>query len=159
LASLALWTLWTMTRDREGPARPLSRYDVQLLDKATVSIVFRPATAVSADGSTFAFVGVADGINRIYLRSRNEVTPRAILGSEGGASPALSPDGRSVAFFADGAVRKANRDGGVVTLGPARDVRGITWVDASSIVLTLDSAAPLVSMSPMGGEPHAITSL
>ena len=145
--------------DPAAGARPVTRYDVQLPDKATVTIVFRPAVSVSADGSTFAFVATAEGISRIYVRSRGEAAPRAIPGSEGGVTPALSPDGRWVAFFADGTIRKARVDGGVVTLGSARDVRGITWTDASTLVLTADAGAPLTTMSAMGGEARSVTTL
>ena len=141
-----------------GP-RNLTRYDVQLPANASVSIVFRPAVSVSADGSVFAFVGAADGITRIYVRARGEAEPRPLAGSDGGASPAVSPDGTSVAFFADGAVRKARVDGGVVTLGPARDVRGISWVDDSTLALTEDSAAVLGTMSAMGGDLRPVTTL
>ena len=139
--------------------REITRYDVQLPANASVNIVFRPAVSVSADGSAFAFVGATGGITRIYVRRRGEVTPRAIAGSEGGTTPGLSPDGRWVAFFADGMVRKAGIDGGVVALGASRDVRGITWLDASTLVLTADSAAALSSMSAMGGEVHPVTTL
>jgi Tol biopolymer transport system component len=145
--------------DPAGTARAITRYDVQLPDNATVSIVFRPAVSVSADGSTFAYVGAAEGINRIYIRFRGEAAPRAIAGSDGGVTPALSPDGRWVAFFADGNIRKADVNGGVVTLGSARDVRGITWTDPSTLVFTADSGGPLTTMSATGGEARPVTTL
>jgi serine/threonine-protein kinase len=157
--ALGALVLRTIGADPGGPGRSLMRYDVQLPGNASMNIVFRPALSVSADGGTFAFVGTDAGINRIYVRARTEAEPRPVAGTEGGTSPALSPDGRWVAFFADGAVRKASLDGSVVTVAAATDVRGITWSDPSTFVLTTDAAGSLVSLPAAGGEARIVTRL
>ncbi len=137
----------------------ITRYDVQLPDKATINIVFRPSLAVAADGSTLAFAGVTEGVNRIFVRTRSDVAVRAVEGSERGVNPALSPDGRTVVYFADGALRMASIDGASSTLRQVRDVRGITWADASTLIFSGDSGAPLSRMSSAGGEAQPVTVL
>ena len=81
-----------------------------------------------------------------------------IPGSERGTSP-VSPDGKWVAFFADGTIRKAAVDGEASTIASARDVRGIAWADDGTLFLTVDAAAPLVSMPATGGPTQPVTTL
>jgi serine/threonine-protein kinase len=139
-------------------SRALTRYDLQLPD-ATLDVVFRPALSVSADGATFAFVGNSGGVNRIYVRSRGDAVPHVLPGSERGRDPAVSPDGRWVVFYTDASIRKASIDGGATVIGSGRDVRGITWADAATLILAPDSAAPLSTMPSAGGAPRTLTSL
>jgi serine/threonine-protein kinase len=68
------------------------------------------------------------------VRSRQDVALRAIEDSEDGSNPAVSPNGQWVAFFAAGAIRKAPIDGRAVSIGSARDVRGLTWIDDDTLV-------------------------
>jgi len=146
-------------RARETAHRTLTRYDLRLPDKAAAMITFRPAVSVSADGSTFTALAAADGVNQVYVRTRGEVGFHPVPGTERAVMAGLSPDGRSLVFFADGSLRKGSIDGGASTLMPARDVRGITWLDASTIVVTFDSAGPLSVVSTGGGETRQVTTL
>jgi serine/threonine-protein kinase len=99
-----------------------TRFDVQPPDPAAaLTLVFRPAVALSANGMTAAFVAAAGGIDRVYVRSRSEAVARVVPGSERGTGPAVSPDGNWVAFFADGTIRKAPIDGEATVIGRARD--------------------------------------
>ena len=151
-----------LTRLRQQPGVPaaITRFDVQPPDAAAaLSLVFRPAVALSANGSSAAFVATAGGINRIYVRTRADAAARLIPGSERGTGPALSPDGKWVAFFGGGEIRKAPIDGEAATIGTARDVRGISWSDDGTLFLTADSAAPLMSMPAAGGPLRPVTTL
>ena len=61
--------------------------------KASLSLVARPAVALSPDGSVMAFVASTQGESRVYLRSLGDVTPREVPGTEGASNPVFSPDG------------------------------------------------------------------
>jgi Tol biopolymer transport system component len=142
------------------PAATVTRFDVRPPDPdATLSLVFRPAVALSAGGGTAAFVAASGGIDQVYVRTRWDPGARVVPGSERGTGPVISPDGKWVAFFADGVIRKAAIDGEASTIAKARDVRGMAWSDDGTLFLTPDAAAPLVSMPAAGGPMQPLTTL
>ena len=151
--------LLPLMRGAESTTRPLTRFDVPPPQNTTLNLVFRPVVSVAANGSAIAFSAISDGVNAVYVRSRQDVSVRAIADSEGGSNPVVSPNGQWVAFYAAGAIRKAPIDGRAVSIGSARDVRGLTWTDDDMLVFTPDAAAPLVRMSAQGGEQVALSTL
>ena len=76
--------------------------------------------AVSPDGRRIAFVAGSASRFRLWVRSLDEVEPRALPGTEWAASPFWSPDGRQVAFFAGGKLQRIAVAGGP----PQVDLRG-----------------------------------
>jgi len=158
-AALIVVIARTGLRASASAPRALTRYDLRLPDKTAAMITFRPAVSVSADGSTFTALAAAEGINQAYVRTRGEVAFRPVPGTERAVMAALAPDGRSLAFFAGGSLRKASIEGGATTLSAARDVRGLTWVDSATIVVTPDSAGPLSVIAASGGEMRQLTTL
>ncbi|HET7216890.1 MAG TPA: protein kinase, partial [Vicinamibacterales bacterium] len=158
IATAVLWLRRQTPASHETP-RVVTRFDVQSPDNAELTTVFRPVLSLAANGSVLAFTAVSQGVNRIYVRERSEPLARAIPGSEGGSNPSLSPDGKWVVFFADGNLRKAPLAGQATTVAPARDVRGITWLDEGTLVATGDSGAPLTRMTVEGADARTITTL
>jgi eukaryotic-like serine/threonine-protein kinase len=61
-------------------------------------VEFFSGPSISADGSRFAFVGVREGIRRVYVRRFDETELRSIPGTETAGGVVLSADGRSAAF-------------------------------------------------------------
>jgi serine/threonine-protein kinase len=150
----------TRLRQPAGVFQTVTRFDVPPPDPAAVlTLVFRPAVTLAADGSAAAFVATAGGIDRVYVRTRADASARVIPGSERGTGPALSSDGKLLAFFADGAIRTAPIDGEATTVASARDVRGISWADDGTLFFTENAAAPLVSMPATGGQMRPVTTL
>ena len=68
--------------------------------------------ALSPDGSAIAFVSEFDGHSQLFVRELPSLEPRPIPGTTGARQPFFSPDGRSVAFFASGALQKVSVAGG-----------------------------------------------
>ena len=88
-----------------------------------------PQLALSPDGRQLAFIATtADGRPRLWVRSLDAVTPRALPGTEGASHPFWSPDSRFIGFFAAAKLKKIDANGGpaqVLCDSPAQ--RGGTW--------------------------------
>ncbi len=96
---------------------------------------------ISRDGREVVFTGRSDGQVRLYRRSLGRPGVQIIPGTETlntGSSLALSPDGRSVAFFSSAAqVRRVSLDGGV-PLPVANAVEspiGLSWSSEFGVVM------------------------
>ena len=79
--------------------------------------------SMSADGTYFVYVGEAPGGGtQLWRRSLANLDPEPIPGTEGAIEPALSQDGRVVAFSADGVIQTLSLSGGLpVPIGEGRD--------------------------------------
>jgi Tol biopolymer transport system component len=154
---VALWRATATT-----PAEAVIRFDVQPAGKTSLSLVARPSIALSPDGSLLAFVGSAQGESRVYLRSLGDVTPRPVPGTEGASNPVFSPDGKELAFFTTGRLKKTTLDGVVSMIteaGSDGDPRGIAWLPDGTLVFSAIAAGPLMQVQSTGGSPRAITTL
>ena len=84
--------------------------------------------ALSPDGRQIVFVASGDGASRLWLRSLATTTAQPLAGTEGATDPFWSPDGRSIGFFAGGALKRLDLGGGAPqTLAPVTNGRGGTW--------------------------------
>ena len=61
--------------------------------------------ALSADGTQLAFVAMAEGTPRLWVRRLDQVTAQSLAGTEGARYPFWKPDGRAIGFFADGKLK------------------------------------------------------
>lgn len=102
------------------------------------SLVFRFGSvplAISPDGNTIVFTVRHNGTSQLYLRrlDRLEVVP--LKGTDDGLNPFFSPDGRWIAFFSSGKLKKVSVLGGTpVILCDAPLHRGGTWTPDNSII-------------------------
>ncbi len=165
IAGLAIGAaVWGAPGPDPAVARTRFRLDPVALDAggASTSMVLpaggaRTALAWSPDGRTLAFVGVESGVRRVFLRDVSSETARPLAGTEGAGALAFSIDGREVAFWSAGALRRIAIAGGPpVKVCDTGDINGITWGEAHIIF----SQASLwsVELSAAGGEPQRVTS-
>ena len=76
---------------------------------------FADPVRVSPDGRRFAFVTLSpQGKSQLYLQSSDALDARPLAGTEGAVSPFWSPDGRSLAFFADNKLKAIEISGDAV---------------------------------------------
>src|SRR5688572_28634246 len=160
LAVVVAGALWMARRPSpsHSDTAPI-RFEVPPLSSTADSGSF----GLSPDGRRIAFIGTgADGRFRMWERSLDSLEIRPISGSEGevAANSTLfwSPDGTSIGFYSDGAVKRIARDGGVAEI--VCKVSGVavggTWSPAGDIVVG-NTGGGLVRCPAGGGQATAVT--
>jgi Tol biopolymer transport system component len=159
LGSAGGWLLGHRTEPSATDAA-VTRFTVGGPDGVRISLFSRPA--VSPDGRLVAFVGSEiGGRDRIWLRPLDKTTASAIAGTENATAPFWSPDGMSIAFYADGTLKKVRVAGGPVEIlcdALGGDRPGGTWSRSGTILFSTDTVG-LRLVSAGGGEPTVVTRL
>lgn len=116
---------------------------------------------ISPDGRTLAFTGQdTTGLRRIWLRPLATTAARSVPGTEGASIPFWSPDGRHLAFFADGSLKRVGLEGGAAqTICPAPNPRGAAWGPGDVILFAPVASGPLLRVPASGGDPVPATTL
>ena len=114
--------------------------------------------AISPDGQKIVLVARSEGRFRLWLRSLDSPSTRALEGTENAARPFWSPDSRTIGFFAGGKLKRIDIDGGATrVLADAGNGRGGTWNRDGVILFAPNPAGPLFRVSAAGGQPVAVT--
>ena len=143
---------------RPVPAPPEVRFDITTPEVA--GPVFLSSVALSADARQLLFVADSDGQPHVWLRSIDSVAARPLAGTGGAMFPFWSPDGRSLAFYADGFLKRLDLDGGLVrTLAKATVGVGGTWNRDGVILFGRNPASAIVQVSAEGGPTVDVTRL
>ncbi|MBI3049381.1 MAG: serine/threonine-protein kinase [Acidobacteria bacterium] len=140
---------------RPAPSPPEMR--VEINTPPTNDLV---SHAISPDGQRLVFVAPDAGQPKLWLRSLDSTTVQPLPGTEAALYPFWSPDSRSVAFFAGGALKRLEPGGGPPqTLAAAPAARGGTWGEGGAILFAATSGGPLLRTSATGGEVVPVTTL
>ena len=128
-----------------------------------------PVLAVSPDGGAVVYVNrSAAGPGQLHVRRMNRSIDTALTGTDNAASPFFSPDGKWVAFFATGKLKKVSIDGGgVQTVCDAFGPWGGSWGPGNVIVFpgsgpfstggNTGPSAGLMKVAASGGTPERLT--
>jgi Tol biopolymer transport system component len=118
--------------------------------------------AVSPDGRSIAFQAADNsGTSRIWLRRFESQDATAIAGTEGALSVFWSPDSRSIAFRAQGSLKKVGVAGGAPVLlasGVESRDRG-AWGPNGVILFSRERNGPLYRVPETGGTIERVTTL
>ena len=120
------------------------------------------AVAVSPDGTQMVFSARDEaGQILLWVRRLSDSSARPLPGTEDGAYPFWSPNGRSIAFFSgDAKLRRVDVAGGPpVTICPAPNGKGGSWSDDGRILFTPAHNTPIQVVDAAGGEPRDATEL
>ena len=121
----------------------------------------RTALVWTPDGQGVVFVGRQGGVQRLYVRRLDGAEARPLDNTEGAQVPAVSADGRWVAFWAGGAIRKVPVGGGpVMDLVPGfQDPPwGLAW-DARGRLFIGRGNGGAIWMVPAEGVPGPATTV
>jgi len=117
--------------------------------------------AISNDGRQLVFRGDDDALNdpdALYTGRVGTVSYRRLADTELPAQPFWSPDGRHIAFVANGRLQRIEASGGppeVIATVPS--ILGGAWNADGTIIF--GSSAGIYRVSAEGGTPEAVTSL
>jgi eukaryotic-like serine/threonine-protein kinase len=117
---------------------------------------------VSPDGRQVAFSAIgAEGKGMLWLRSLDALHAVPIPGTEGGAEPFWSPDGQSIAFFANASLKQVQAVGGTpLTICSAQEpAGGGSWNRDGVIVFAPGLTTGLYRVPAGGGTPQPLLGL
>jgi Tol biopolymer transport system component len=118
--------------------------------------------ALSPDGRSIAFQATDNsGTSRIWLRRFESQDATAIAGTEGAHSAFWSPDSRSIAFCAQGYLKRVGVEGGApvpLANGVENQTRG-GWGPNGVILFSRERNGPLYRVSASGGTVERVTTL
>ena len=120
------------------------------------------ATILSPDATVVAFVGrrPQTASSQLFIRRLEQLQAVPLPGTDEAESPFFSPDGKWIAFFASGKLKKIAVAGGAsVTLCDAPAGRGGAWGEDGTIVFSpnVSLATRLLRVSSTGGTPAPVT--
>jgi serine/threonine protein kinase len=156
---LALTT--ALALQRQQPPAPLSRYQVELPDGKGLGNTQWSPMAISPDGSHLAYIGES---GRIVVRSREQLQPVELDGTDGAYNPFFSPDGLRVGFMSGAA---GNAELRVVSLAGGPPVKvtskgvggpGVSWGADGFIYFDASGVGPLRRVRETGGQPFETVS-
>ncbi len=153
---------WLALQSQPAPPAGTARFFVSPPPETMFETVGPAASGwvtVSPDGRSLVFsAGRPDGKRQLWVRPLDSLTARPLAGTESGSYPFWSPDGRSVAFFGYGELRKVEISGGpAVTVCPAPDGRGGSWSRSGVIVFAPGPFGALHRVPAAGGASEPAT--
>ncbi len=115
---------------------------------------------LSPQGDKIAFVAHSPTTKALWVRSLESDTAQQLEGTENAIHPFWAPDGKYIAFFANGKLNKIPAGGGSVTpLADVTNPRGGSWGKSNVIVYSANILDGLMQVSANGGEAKRATTL
>jgi eukaryotic-like serine/threonine-protein kinase len=118
---------------------------------------YSPNSVPSPDGKRIAFIAVSQGRNYLWVQAFDSTTAQRIDNTEGAFFPIWAPDGKSIAFFAGGKLKRISVAGGTPwVLCSAGGYGGGAW-SSVGVILFSEGAMGLMRVAEAGGDPTPVT--
>ena len=159
-AALLLMALaWTI--GRPTPPAAVARYRHNLSEGQGLSGSPWSRLAVSPDGSKLVYVSDSDRGSQLMVRMRDQLDAVALPGTDHAINPAVSPDGRHVAFMdraGGGLIKVVSLAGGppLTITDSVVGLPGITWGSDGFIYYDRIGLGPLMRVPEKGGRAESI---
>ena len=153
---------WAVSRLRQPAAEaPVLRLQINPPDGGQFGrlATFSPGLALSPDGRMVVFEAIVEGKRALWLRSLDDTQARLLTGSQNARWPFWSPDGKSIAFFSEGKLRRTDIAGGIpFAICDVPTTFGGSWAPDGRIVVGIFAGA-LASVPASGGTLSPLTTL
>jgi Tol biopolymer transport system component len=130
------------------------RFDIVGLQGATVDV----GEPLSPDGRKVAYTANFEGKRSIWIRTLDSSVAEPLPGTEDATRPIWSADSQSVAFFAQGTLKRISATGGPPSLICNVGGRDLAW-SSENVILIGGQGKPLFKVPATGGEPIPATEL
>ena len=114
---------------------------------------------ISPDGRLVMFVATYQGRPSIWLRPVDAPAPKVLANTEEATRPIWSADSQSIAFFAQGRLKRIAVTGGSPTTLATIEARDLSWGSQDVILIGGQRGQPLRRIDAHGGPVEAVTTL
>jgi Tol biopolymer transport system component/predicted Ser/Thr protein kinase len=155
--AILLWALSAFLSRRSQTPEELTRFTIM----PTPGQGFLGFVGLSPDARRVLFLLQDEGgRNSIAVRSLDSLEMRRLPGTEDARGQFWSPDGREIAFFSEGRLKRIGAEGGPVqTICESSGAFSGAWSRQGTILFTQEFGAPIVAVPATGGTPRPVTAL
>ncbi len=158
IAVLAI-AFFIVDRGRKQPPQQRFRFEVMPPPNLRYNVVDGPAL-LSPDGTRYIVRLSGPDREPLHVREFDSTEIKPIRGTEGAYDPFWSPDGRHVAFFVSGKLRRVDlATSSVITICNGGETRGGTWAADGTILFSPSPSSPIHRVPSTGGTPQPVTKL
>ena len=159
LACLGMLAIGVAYLRRAPLTAPLTTRFTMSLEKEMGGTNAFPVPSPSGDLLVFTGLG-SDDRTSLWIRALNSAEAVRLPATEGAEDPVWSPDGRWIAFYADGKLKKISPRGGApLTIATLSGFQNAAWGPHGDIIFRPSNREPLFRIRDSGGSPQPLTRL